>query len=174
MSRALVSSLIIAAFLTILCALDARAQYVPGMMDEENIPAVAEDHRSKTNWEAPLVNKEHNLGHYYWTDINQSKPKFTVVNPATGKYEVQHRTAASCRPKVMRTPCRNIWAESMAARANVDARLRPVTIAQAKMATPMSTYSYGNSYGNVSGRLTPASYNEVSGDKQVRGRVMSY
>lgn len=157
--------------LTSLCALDARAQYVPDM--DDNTPTVAEEHRSRSNWEQPLVNKDQNLRHYYWTDIEASKPHFTIVNPATGKYEVQHRTASSCRPKVIPTKCRNIWAESMAARAGVEAKLRPISIAHAKMAAPMA-YSYG-SYGSVSGRLTPASNGaESSYDKQVKARVMSY
>lgn len=174
MNRALMSSLIIAAFLTIICALDARAQYMPEMAAEANVPAVVQEHRSHSNWEAPLVQQDPNLSHYYWTDVNQNKMKFNVVNPATGKYETVHRTASSCRPVVMRSKCRNILAESMAARASVDAKLRPVSIAQARTAAPAMVYSYGNSYGNVSGHIAPASYGSVSGDKQVRGRVMSY
>jgi len=166
-----VSSLIITLALTVAAVFtspSAHAQMIEEVQAAQNIPAVVSEHASRSGWEQPLVQKEHNLKHFYWTEIDRNKAAYKVINRTAAKYNtVTH--AASNKPVVLpRLSNKNISTEIRGANSDVSGRLRPIELAQARIATP-SVYSY-NSYGRLSAPTSSSS----SANKNCSARLMTY
>ncbi|CAN5515813.1 hypothetical protein BH11CYA1_BH11CYA1_02720 [soil metagenome] len=156
----------------------AQAQMIDEVQQAEGAPAVVQEHRSRSGWEQPLVAKDNNLKHFYWTEIDRNKAAYKVVNRAATGYSVLPRTASESKPKVLPPIAnKNIWGDIHGANNEVSATVRPAYVAQAR--TQPAVYSYGgsgSSYGNAYGKVSPSYSNSSSASaiKNVNGRVMTY
>ena len=153
-----------------------QAQMIDEVQQAQGAPAVVQEHRSRSGWEQPLVEKENNLKHYYWTEIDRNKAAYKVINRAGTGYGVMQRTASDCKPKVLPPRAnKNIWGEVNGANSDVSGRIRPAIVAQARPQAAVYSYS-GSSYGTTYGKVSPSysSGPSSSASKNVNGRVMSY
>ncbi|MBA4075127.1 MAG: hypothetical protein C0508_08795 [Cyanobacteria bacterium PR.023] len=182
MLNRIVSSIIFATLLALGLAFGfvfvspAQAQMIEEVQQAEGAPAVVQEHRSRSGWEQPLVEKENNLKHYYWTEIDRNKAAYKVINRAGTGYSVMPRTASDCKPKVLPPRAnKNIWGDIHTANSDLSGRIRPAIVAQARPQTAVYSYS-GSSYGNTYGKVMPSygSSPSSSASKNVNGRVMSY
>lgn len=178
MLNRIVSSIIFIALLTVgfvVFSPTAQAQMIEEVQQAEGAPAVVQEHRSRSGWEQPLVEKDNNLKHYYWTEIDRNKAAYKVINRAGTGYSVMPRTASDCKPKVLPPRAnKNIWGFN-SANSDLNGRIRPAIVAQVR--SQPAVYSYnGNSYGNAYGKVSPSYSSSPSSNasKNVNGRVMSY
>jgi len=156
--------------LAALFSLPAHAQMVSDMQEDNSAgtATVVQEHRSRSNWEQPLVNKDPNLKHFYWTEVDRNKAAYKVINRAGAHYATIPRTAIYSKPKVVHAQnTKNIFGNYHGDNGDVSGRLKPQELAQSNTA---ATYSYGDSYGKVN---APASY-ASSGQKQVKAKVLTY
>ena len=154
----------------------AQAQMIEEVQQAEGAPAVVQEHCSRSGWERPLVEKDNNLKHYYWTEIDRNKAAYKVINRAGTGYNVMPRTASDCKPKVLPPRAnKNIWGDLNGANSDVNGRIRPAIVAQVRSQPAVYSYS-GNSYGTAYGKVSPSysSSPSSSASKNVNGRVMSY
>ncbi len=172
MLNKIVSLLIVASALTVaaVIASPAQAQMIDEVQADQHVQAVAEYHGSRSGWEQPLVQKDQNLKHYYWTEIDRNKAAYKVINRTASRYNTVTHTASS-KPVVL--PPRgnkNISTEIRGSNNDVSGRVRPLQLAQARTAPAMYSYNYGNGYGRAALPVT----NTTSSDKQCRAKLMSY
>lgn len=129
---------------------------------------VVQEHRSKSNWERPLVDKDPNLKHFYWTEVDRNKAAYKVINRAGAHYQTV-RTAVSSKPNVVHVrSTKNIFGDYHGDNGDVSGRVRPQELAQSNTAATYS-YGYGDTYGKVN--VAPASYGSSS-QKQVKAKVL--
>ncbi len=153
----------------------AQAQMIEEVQQAQGAPAVVQEHRSRSGWEQPLVEKDNNLKHYYWTEIDRNKAAYKVINRAGTGYSVMPRTASDCKPRVLPPRAnKNIWGDLHTANSDLSGTIRPAVVAHAR--TQPAVYSYnGNSYDTY-GKVSPSYAHSptASASKNVNGRVMSY
>ncbi len=170
MLNKIISSLIVASALTLAAVVAspaAHAQMIDEVQAAQHVQAVAEYHSSRSGWEQPLVQKDHNLKHFYWTEVDRNKAAYKVINRTASRYNTVTHTASS-KPVVLPPHGnKNISTEIRGGNSDVSGRVRPIQLAQARTAPAM--YSY-NGYG----RVAPQAPSNTTSDKQCRAKLMSY
>ncbi len=165
-------SVLFAALLTVCFGSAASAQST----DVSGGSTVYEEHHRVSGWEEPLCNKDGNLRHYYWTEIDASSRYRTNaisrVAPRANPYHVINRVAgANSKPIAippMSAKARSIGDNRIASN-NCSGVLRTQGGSAARVSRGASTFTYADYSYNPSSKPV-AQYESNS----VKGRVLSY
>lgn len=134
---------------------------------------VFEERHKVSGWEEPLCNRDNNLRHYYWTDIDaSSRYRVNVINRVApskkSSYTIINRTASPNKPSAMSAKARKVG-DNQIASGDVSGYLR-----NQQQAASYGNRSVASTYGSYSFSQPVRSTAQYDSNRNVKGRVLSY